>query len=124
MYFFMCTCGIAELSGDSSAGGSVALSGKVTMKCFKILLSLFLSQSSGQPDGFGFSVCFGVPMAAFQTAQLPGASWIPQFCLNLLLDRVISVLSPCLQPSPVCCLRAVLGTNKKPCSETAFAGQT
>lgn len=76
-YFSMCTCGTAELAGDSSAWGSVALCEQITAMCFKILLSLSLKQCSEQPDGFGFADCFEVPMATFQTALLPGASCLP-----------------------------------------------
>lgn len=70
----------AELFGDSSAWEAL-LCGKLrktTTKYLKIPAGLFLSQSSGQPDGFG--VCSEVPVDACQSARLSHVSQRLQFC--------------------------------------------
>lgn len=85
---------------------------KITAKCLKIVLCLFLYQSSGQPDGLEFGVCFEVPVDTFQTAQLWCLSTSPILFYSAAgSSYVCSLHSPAASTS-------LLGANKEePCLE-------
>lgn len=65
------SCLGTRLQGEALHCGKLR---KITAKCLKIPLGLFLGQSSGQPAGVGFGVCFEGPLDAFQNAQLSDVS--------------------------------------------------